>query len=481
MWRQKNLMSRKFLLSIAAAFLLPGCATHRSETAAIHRSWELGDTAAAQKMADGILEEKTGSGDELIWLLEDGAIARANFDLKKSADSFARAYAKIQAFEAEPQFKISAETRAFIANQSYLPYRSYNYDKIMLSIYQSLNFMEMKDFERARVELRRLKNFQDEAARANEARIEKARRALMEAKNSEASVKSINTDAVLQSKTVKDKLAAAYGGRYNSDPRIALQRAKSVYVNPFGYWLGGVFLSSSPDADDRAIGADCLRVCAEMLGGESDALNADAAASQNAQKPEGITYIVFEAGSAPERRQFRLDLPLYLASRNLPHVSANFPYLKRREPCPPDPVAIAGGRRAQFETIADLDEIVEEEFYIELPTVIAKTVLSAAAKAAGQYFAARAAGDYGIFVNVGMSVLQILANDADLRTWTTLPKKIKIARVPTPADGKIMLDNAQIQVNKKGVNIVYVKSTSSAGKKYVRAFDFNPPEKTQKK
>ena len=215
-----------------------------------------------------------------------------------------------------------------------------------------------------------------------------------------------------------------------------------------------------------------------MLGNKSAVLNSDSILAEKIANGElkeiNATYIVFETGCAPIREQFRLDLPLYIINKDLPHVSVNFPYLSKQDDFLESPYALADGKPLKFDILANMDDIIEEEFYIELPLVVSKTLISSAAKATAQYFAAKAAGDYGILVNIGMSVLQAALNDADLRTWTTLPKQIKIAKTETPKDGKILIDNTPVYVNKKGLNIVYVKSMSKNGAKLVRTMDFNP-------
>ena len=119
-----------------------------------------------------------------------------------------------------------------------------------------------------------------------------------------------------------------------------------------------------------------------------------------------------------------------------------------------------------------MDSIIQNEFDINLPYVITTTIAGSAAKAAAQYFAARAAGDYSILVNIGGSVLQGLVNDADLRTWTTLPKQIKLAKIPTPSDGRLVIAGAVVNVNPKGTNIVFAKRMSAGGKTILRPFSF---------
>lgn len=451
-----------------------GCATYSDDTKNLRAHWNLGDTEVAEREAAARSEKNSDGGDALVWLLEEGAAARANGDFKRSVDAFDRAFEKIRGFESEPEYRLCEEASAVLANRSFVPYKGYNYDKIMLCVYQSMNYMELGRLDRARVELKRLANFQAEAKRENSARIEARANAMKEAKAKNAAAKT--SAGLANVGSVKSGLSRVYGAGY-AERAQALQQAADIYANPFGYWLGGVFFANAPRSQsDRDTAEAMFRICAEMLGGKSAVVNSDYAAARKfaggaAESMGDFTYIVFETGVAPARRQFRLDLPLYLISRDLPSVHANFPYLRKNDSFKAS-LEIQSYPNAGFDVIADMDSIIQNEFDINLPYVITTTIAGSAAKAAAQYFAARAAGDYSILVNIGGSVLQGLVNDADLRTWTTLPKQIKLAKIPTPSDGRLVIAGAVVNVNPKGTNIVFAKRMSAEGKTILRPFSF---------
>ena len=125
-----------------------------------------------------------------------------------------------------------------------------------------------------------------------------------------------------------------------------------------------------------------------------------------------------------------------------------------------------------------MDKIVAEEFNNELPLVIAKTLLSAGTKAALQYGlqeSVRAAsnGDSALLLAAMIvgSIYQVSMNDADLRTWSTLPKQIKISRMPTPKDGKIFIDGREVKVDVSArANIVCVNKPSAFSQISIRCF-----------
>ena len=67
-------------------------------------------------------------------------------------------------------------------------------------------------------------------------------------------------------------------------------------------------------------------------------------------------------------------------------------------------------------------------------------------------------GDLGTITG---TLYQILSTQADLRTWTSLPKAFAIARVNTPSDRNIKVfvgsQKKEVIVNTGRVNVVYVK------------------------
>ena len=114
--------------------------------------------------------------------------------------------------------------------------------------------------------------------------------------------------------------------------------------------------------------------------------------------------------------------------------------------------------------------------------VITKTIISASVKAGTQYAIAQSVGDgwEGLAVNIAGSIYQSLMNDADLRTWTTLPKYIKVARIETPLNATINIDGVALKLPTDRVNVVLAKKMNANGKLILRTFDFCDASKSTK-
>lgn len=123
--------------------------------------------------------------------------------------------------------------------------------------------------------------------------------------------------------------------------------------------------------------------------------------------------------------------------------------------------------------LSNMDAVVAREFKNELPTIITKTLIASAIKAGatyGTYAGATNGGrknaGAGLAVLIAGALYQVAMNQADLRTWTTLPKEFQFCRIPTPADRKIELDSrysgrkTPLVIDEGVVNVVWVKSVN---------------------
>ena len=465
------------VFTVAILFLLVGCSTYNDRTREMRMHWDIGNVSSASESA--IAQEKNApEKDKLLLRLEKGATLRGSGKVQDSIKAFDEAQILIEKYDAEPELNLTASVAAILADQTVLDYKGYGYDKIMLDVYQALNRMETRDFDSAAVNLKRAENHIAYLERRKAERIKKESQAIREAQKNQGAMAGAKG---LASAEVVAELKKVYGENYKGD--ISTQQAKGLYANPFFYWVAGVYyMNKAVDIADKNKAADMFRIGGEVLGNKSVVLAKDFAMAEDFANGKTnltpMTYVVYETGTAPIREQFKVSLPIYIAARNMPHISINFPYLKNKDSFEPNLNILASGKAQTLETIADFDKIISREFYDELPSVILKMAMSTSAKATAEYFAARAArqaaGDdwAGILVNIAGSIYQTFTNNADLRTWSTLPKQIKIARFPTPSDSVVVIDGRSVKVSPSKTNIIFAKRMSKGGTLLLRSFSF---------
>ena len=323
-----------FGLAAGMAILVTGCQTYKPPM----ESWRQGNAPESAKQFTAKAEKKkTGNKDVIIWRLEQGATLRAAGQYRESNAAFDAAEEKINEYDDKAKVSVSQETKALLSNQANLPYEGRDYDKIMLNAYKALNYLQLGEPDKARVELVRASQRQQDAEENNKRRIEKTEEAtekLKDAKDANGKpVKGVDQGKEMADKAKADpkfnqKIAADYG-------YLDSFLAKTNYVNPFVYYLDALFfLTANADRSDLERARDSLRFTLGSIG-ENKYIMQDLKMVDQALQGTPIpptTYVIFETGCAPERGQIRIDIPLFIVGvRDIPYVGAAFPTLKPQD------------------------------------------------------------------------------------------------------------------------------------------------------
>ena len=507
-------------LALAAALALTGCQTYTSKTAGRDEAVRSGNIASAVAQADKDAEKNKDNKDTVLYRLEQGAILRsaalANLPgpastapaapalaegqtqtnqalnaaapgqvsprigyLTRSVAAFDEAARRIEDYEAAAKIHVGAETGAILTNQANVPYRGRAYDKVMLHTYQALNYLQLGDGDAARVELNRALQSQRDAVEANAKRIREAQKLAEDA----------------QSGGVKDeqgRQGQSYDvGRATSDPRTSAGLSGiegkfnaailpyGDYVNPFTTFLDAlVFTHQGSDASDLERARKSWERVVNFAPGNpyarSDyvAIEPDIrapSATSPAPAPNGLTYVIFETGSAPYREQLRIDIPIFIVTNSLSYVGAAFPQLETvNGQAPLLQAATSDGAAYPTALVASMDSVVAQDFKNEWPSILTKTLISTATKATIDAVLQKQIQDQSgatgaLLFKLATAVTQAAINVADTRTWRSLPKEFQYARLPTPADHRLVLSagaqSVAVELEPAAVTVVYVKST----------------------
>ncbi|HHT9160028.1 MAG TPA: hypothetical protein ACFYEH_09205, partial [Candidatus Brocadiaceae bacterium] len=259
--------------------------------------------------------------------------------------------------------------------------------------------------------------------------------------------------------------------------------AYADYVNPAAVYLDGLFfMTRATGNSDLERSLNSFERVRSMIG-ENKFIRQDLETVQqviNGQQIPATTYVFFETGQAPEREQIRIDLPLFLITPGVPYVGAAFPKLKYRDNYISVLNVSYSGTTEPTLLLASMDGVIAREFKNELPIIITKTLIASAVKAAVTYGASKAASKKsdtaGFATLIAGAIYQAATNQADLRTWTSLPKEFHFCRFPTPADRKIELEppfsgyKLPVSINEGLINVVWVKSVNRGSPLLVNQF-----------
>ncbi len=450
-------------MCVGMVFALAGCG-HNEKSKSFMEPYRRGDfSRAAEESVE--VAKKAPSQDTLLFQLEEGAALRAAGRFKESDAVLEKAYANVERMGRADYISVSQEMASAVLNPTIITYRGMSYDRVMLATYKALNAMQQGDYDGARVELKRAQFFQQDTQERFAKEIEKQRAAVGSAAEKEARSKgtsSYDTNRAMQDPGVKSQLSSEYGQMrqqfkpYNS------------YLNPFTNLLTGVFyLARAQDAGDMDQARFSIRSVIGMVGSNAY-LEEDLKAAEGVQPEENVTYVFVESGIGPWRDQFKITIPAFM--KEVPAIAVSFPILKTTPGGPTGVVALADGKDYPAKEICNMDSIVSREFDDTLDLIIFRTIAGTGTKAAITFAVNQSLRGQSETVQIigliGTSLYAFAANNADQRTWLTLPKRFYYCRFTTPKDRTVRLWNAPrghtVVLEEGKVNVVYVKAVSDS-------------------
>lgn len=482
---------QSLLFAAALGVLATGCRTYEEKNHVI-QYWHQGSMTNAVAEAKKMADKNANNKDAVIWRLEQGAVLRGAGKYEESNKAFDQAQEKIDDYAQKARVRLGQETGAILSNQAQLDYEGRAYDGIMLNTYKALNYLQLGEPDKARPELIRAYQRQQDAVEENKKLIAKAQAEAAKSKD-KATIEKAEQDP---------KFKSQMQGVYTNLNNLTVY---ADYVNPFTVYLDGLFFMA-----DAADGSDLERA-RKSFERVAAYYPDNAYVKEDLAMVDGLiqgkplpptTYVIFETGCAPVRGQIRIDIPIIFTK--VSYVGAAFPTLKPQGnylPCltvtadstiapardsiatsaTNDTTATAGSETATTSLVGSMDSVIGLDFKNEMPVVITKTIASTVTKAVASYAANQAASQQNnnwlaALVQISTAVYQAAVNIADERTWTTLPKEFQACHIPTPPDRKIELEapgtgqKIPVTIEDGTINIVYVKSITATGPLLVTQF-----------
>jgi hypothetical protein len=326
------------------------------------------------------LEESRGpEKDRLLYLLDKGMVLHAAGKYTESLGVLAEADRLSQDLDFT---SIGEETAAALTSERERTYRGEDFEKLMISVLQALNFAELGQDEDALVEVRRV----DERLRK----------------------------MVVEEKKPYEQLAIA---RY----------------------LGGVLYEDQGDLDAAFIDyeaayrlqpklgplAEPLVRLARQTGREElvrELLRAPGAADARPIGPgEGQVVVVIEAGRSPEKESLRHKVAAAQII-DIPH------YRDRGTALPA--LVVAGGRSVTAVGVTSLSDVAKIHLDDRVGRLLAKALVQTGVKAGVAAAVASETKSEGLGALTFLLLAQL--NQADLRSWLSLPAEFQLARLRLP-------------------------------------------------
>jgi hypothetical protein len=155
---------------------------------------------------------------------------------------------------------------------------------------------------------------------------------------------------------------------------------------------------------------------------------------------ENTVWLIFENGLGPVKDEFRLDIPLFIATNKVKYVGIALPKLAFRDKAYPYLLVDSDGKSYTTLPVANMDRVVQTEFSKEFGGILTRAIISATAKAVAQYaLEEQNSRSAASITSTLMAAYSFATTAADVRIWTALPKDFQIARFPKPKNGKLKI------------------------------------------
>lgn len=405
--------------------LTTGCASLQNYTRKTEPARNYIAKGAYEKAITSFPEEVRGANEVLIHM-ERGTILQDMGQFEASVKEFELAAAKIDAFESRAVIsasKSSSQVGSLLINEQVQPYEGEDFEKILIHTLDALNYLMMNDIEGARVEIRNAYRRQKELYEKHYKAIQKA----------EKKVKGASW---------KDSFMKADRARFK---RLEAKAAsvRSVYQNAFAYYISSFVyeLAGEPDEayidlkhaikaapDSIPIQKDLIRLSKELHYYDDLESWERRFGKLNIGPQDGAdVFVVLGVGLAPIKEEVKFPIPIHYGRRGV--VFAALPVYRFEPTTTLAGMVGYGNTRIKTSKVLDVDATAARNLLDEFPILFAKQIARTSIKAAATN---RMSKEFGPLGGVVGSVVSAVTEQADLRTWSTLPKEIQVARLFIP-------------------------------------------------
>lgn len=453
-----------FFISLVTAILLTGCAPKEEmlEEDALVAAGKYRE--AAEYARSNIDEDDRYDIDNLLWYLETGSAQLFAQESNASIESFDESEVLMKYYREQMLASdVSQTLNSVFLNDTTRPYIGAEYDGIMANTYKAIGYMSLEDMDAARVEFNRAIDRQRRAKEFFAQMIEKERQSIQKKEQEERSRGSeIYVSRTLSNPELTARLQQSYPSLYAFKPY-------PDFINPMTTYLAGVFAIAD---ENYGKAGTLLKEAYGMMSDNPDVhddfQNIEFLLNTGQKQRRSMIWVIYENGQAPLLKEWRVDLPVFIATGRLNYISIALPQLVEREKAFMSlDLMMNGTEHLTTRHLCSMERVIKTEFKKEFDSIVRRAIFSVMTKTMIQY-SLQQQGNNGN--NQGASLLgmmaaiyQIATTQADTRIWSTLPKEFQLARFPRPDDGKLTIATpngmilSQIDLPLRDYILVYVK------------------------
>ncbi|MEI7611997.1 MAG: hypothetical protein WCK63_03750 [Betaproteobacteria bacterium] len=371
---------------------------------------ELNDTVMeikAGKIRQAIAHVEKNNSDEdkdILYFLEKGELLSLGSNYASSRDSWLKGDEIIQIWENEFRTnpsKLFGDIGSYLISDKTRRYDGQDYEKVMLSTRLTLNHILLGNFDHARIEMK--KTYERE--KLIEAFREKEYDAL-KAEND-------------KQETGEIKKLDGYPMEELDTPEV--RELKNGFQNAFAHYLAGYFFEVT---DEPSLAEPGYRNALQLAPGKAIIQKAlEGVGSRRPVPGESDVLFVIDTGFAPSIDSLNIPIPIP-RKKGMIVTQLSFPVIKPTgRVLVPRSLSI-DGKLLPVETLTNTDTMARRLLKDQMPGIILRTVIRAGFKAVVQDQADKAHWIAGLIAKVAT----VSTEQADDRSWRTLPERISVAR-----------------------------------------------------
>jgi hypothetical protein len=409
-------------------------------------------TANITDLADNI-----SGNDGLLYAQESGRIMQIAGDFTRSKTYYQQAIDAYQVFDDKATVsasKLGAGASSILLNDNAIPYRGPGYERIMLHQYQALNYLFSGDAQGALVEVRRSNELQS----MEQARYQESQQSVQDMANG-----TINSQMA--------KLSKDAGS------------VTSSFLNAYSYYTTGLLheLASEPNdafidyrkaaqitPDNVFLQQDLVRLAKQLGMPQYDEFKRRWGDTVLPTPEQGQVVFIVERNFVPEKQSITVPFPINgnLQSASLATYQAQPQLVNNSQ--------IQGlGAPLTAQTIANIDALAINALKEDLPAALFRQAARVYAKYQMNRSVQSSSQGGNNPIDAGAIVMQIfnvITEQADRRSWLTLPRQAQIARQFIDAGNyNIRLNNSQsvkIEVKPQRSTLIWVIETGNRTRFY---------------
>jgi tetratricopeptide (TPR) repeat protein len=373
----------------------------------------------ASKYIDSVKQEFYSKDNRLLYYMDKGMVLSLGKRYEESNQFLEKAKATAEELWTE---SISANALAWVTTDNSMPYQGEDFEKVLINFVSALNYIGLGNYEAARVEARQV--------------TEKLE--LYNSKYDEKSGKNVYKDDAF-ARWLSGKLAETEGQAGYNDAWIDYKKALAVYKNDYA--------ARYHTATPHFLIEDALRVLGGLGSDFSDELGQVRGQFPGVTAPDtkglGEVVLLHLSGEAPYKKD-----QFWTAQAGADIIRIAFPEFV------PKPCRIVGVRMSEDGSTAQ-SEMAENITAIAIQNLndhMARIKVKAIARAVAKYLASKGVeaagkkqgGNAGAAMQLAALAFRAgsaIAEEADKRSWITLPGSVNVARVfLPPGDHTLQLD-----------------------------------------